>query len=58
MHNSKKRAKTDTDAPPTGFHGIWHIFIVLAMRAHRDGIREMRRAAAEGGCAIRAGPGA
>ncbi|KAJ7919781.1 hypothetical protein B0H13DRAFT_229271 [Mycena leptocephala] len=41
-----------------GSHGIWHIFIVLAMRAHRDGIREMRRAAAEGGCAIRAGPGA
>ncbi|KAJ7919822.1 hypothetical protein B0H13DRAFT_1868237 [Mycena leptocephala] len=39
-----------------GSHGIWHIFIVLAMRAHRDGIREMRRAAAEGGCAIRAGP--
>ncbi|KAJ7883337.1 hypothetical protein B0H13DRAFT_921036 [Mycena leptocephala] len=27
-----------------GAHGIWHIFIVLAMRAHRDGIREMRRA--------------
>ncbi|KAJ7919789.1 hypothetical protein B0H13DRAFT_2268380 [Mycena leptocephala] len=41
-----------------GSHGIWHIFIVLAMRAHRDGIREMRRAATEGGCAIRAGPGA
>ncbi|KAJ7883344.1 hypothetical protein B0H13DRAFT_1890428 [Mycena leptocephala] len=41
-----------------GSHGIWHIFIVLAMRAHHDGIREMRRAAAEGGCAIRAGPGA
>ncbi|KAJ7908739.1 hypothetical protein B0H13DRAFT_2661866 [Mycena leptocephala] len=41
-----------------GSHGIWHIFIVLAMHAHRDGIREMRRAAAEGGCAIRAGPGA
>ncbi|KAJ7919780.1 hypothetical protein B0H13DRAFT_2320070 [Mycena leptocephala] len=40
-----------------GSHGIWHIFIVLAMRAHHDGIREMRRAAAEGGCAIRAGPG-
>ncbi|KAJ7063582.1 hemolysin-III related-domain-containing protein [Mycena amicta] len=34
-----------------GSHAIWHVFIVLAIRAHRDGIREMRRAAAEGGCA-------
>ncbi|KAJ7347063.1 hemolysin-III related-domain-containing protein [Mycena albidolilacea] len=35
-----------------GSHAIWHVFIVLAMRAHRDGIREMRRAAETGGCAI------
>ncbi|KAF7294676.1 IZH family channel protein [Mycena indigotica] len=34
-----------------GSHAIWHVFIVFAIRAHRDGIREMRRAAAEGGCA-------
>ncbi|KAJ7217692.1 hemolysin-III related-domain-containing protein, partial [Mycena pura] len=34
-----------------GSHAIWHVFIVFAMRAHRDGIREMRRAAEEGGCA-------
>ncbi|KAJ7680726.1 hemolysin-III related-domain-containing protein [Mycena polygramma] len=34
-----------------GSHAIWHVFIVLAMRAHRDGLREMRRAAVEGGCA-------
>lgn len=39
------------DAHP-GSHAIWHVFIVLAMRAHRDGIREMRRAAETGGCAI------
>ncbi|KAJ7187794.1 hemolysin-III related-domain-containing protein [Mycena filopes] len=36
-----------------GSHAIWHICIVLAIRAHRDGIREMRRQAAEGGCAAR-----
>ncbi|KAK7005892.1 IZH family channel protein [Favolaschia claudopus] len=36
-----------------GSHAIWHVFIVLAIRAHRDGLREMRRAALEGGCAIR-----
>ncbi|KAF8199856.1 hypothetical protein K438DRAFT_1822649 [Mycena galopus ATCC 62051] len=43
-----------------GSHGIWHIFIVLAIRAHRDGIREMRRVAGEAGCAIGVprGPGA
>ncbi|KAJ7267561.1 hemolysin-III related-domain-containing protein [Mycena haematopus] len=36
-----------------GSHALWHIFIVLAMRAHRDGIREMRRVAGEGGCVVR-----
>ncbi|KAJ7739071.1 hemolysin-III related-domain-containing protein [Mycena maculata] len=35
-----------------GSHGLWHVCIVLAMRAHRDGIREMRRVAAEGGCVV------
>ncbi|KAJ6489554.1 hemolysin-III related-domain-containing protein [Mycena vitilis] len=39
------------DACGGGSHAIWHVFIVLAMRAHRDGLREMRRAAMEGGCA-------
>ncbi|KAF7295973.1 IZH family channel protein [Mycena kentingensis (nom. inval.)] len=34
-----------------GSHAIWHVFIVFAIRAHRDGIREMRRVAEEGGCA-------
>ncbi|KAJ6594332.1 hypothetical protein B0H19DRAFT_1095030 [Mycena capillaripes] len=34
-----------------GSHAIWHVFIVLAIRAHRDGLREMRKAAVEGGCA-------
>ncbi|CAK5265484.1 unnamed protein product [Mycena citricolor] len=34
-----------------GSHAIWHVFIVLAIRAHRDGIREMRRVAMQGGCA-------
>ncbi|KAJ7634904.1 hemolysin-III related-domain-containing protein [Roridomyces roridus] len=35
-----------------GSHALWHIFIVLAMRAHRDGLREMRAVAELGGCAI------
>ncbi|KAF7323214.1 IZH family channel protein [Mycena chlorophos] len=34
-----------------GSHAIWHVFIVFAVRAHRDGIRELRRVSAEGGCA-------
>ncbi|KAJ7695591.1 hemolysin-III related-domain-containing protein [Mycena metata] len=43
-----------TDACGGGSHAIWHVCIVLAIRAHRDGIREMRRAAVEGGCAATA----
>ncbi|KAJ7045923.1 hemolysin-III related-domain-containing protein [Mycena alexandri] len=41
-----------TDMCGGGSHAIWHVFIVLAIRAHRDGLREMRVAAAEGGCAV------
>ncbi|KAF7305954.1 hypothetical protein HMN09_00749800 [Mycena chlorophos] len=36
-----------------GSHAIWHVVIYCAMRAHRDGLREMGRVAALGGCAAR-----
>ncbi|KAJ7071975.1 hemolysin-III related-domain-containing protein [Mycena amicta] len=36
-----------------GSHAIWHVIIYCAMRAHRDGLREMARVAAAGGCAAR-----
>ncbi|KAF7321967.1 SGL domain-containing protein [Mycena kentingensis (nom. inval.)] len=31
-------------------HAIWHVIVVFAMRAHLDGIRQMRAMAAEDGC--------
>ncbi|KAJ7497715.1 hemolysin-III related-domain-containing protein [Mycena latifolia] len=39
------------DTVGAGSHAVWHVFIVLAMRAHRAGIREMGRAAGLRGCA-------
>ncbi|KAJ7141365.1 hemolysin-III related-domain-containing protein [Mycena epipterygia] len=50
------RLQRVVDACGGGSHALWHVCIVLAMRAHRDGIREIRRAAA-GGC-VAAGVGA
>ncbi|KAF7315815.1 hypothetical protein MIND_00097600 [Mycena indigotica] len=36
-----------------GSHAIWHVVIYCAMRGHRDGLREMARVAAQGGCAAK-----
>ncbi|KAJ7091882.1 hemolysin-III related-domain-containing protein [Mycena belliarum] len=46
------RVQRAFDAVGMGSHAVWHVCIVLAMRAHREGIREMGRRAGVAGCAV------
>ncbi|KAJ7693411.1 hypothetical protein B0H17DRAFT_501496 [Mycena rosella] len=43
------------DSVGAGSHALWHVCIVLAMRAHREGIKEIGRRAGVRGCVVGGG---